>query len=220
MKNLSKSAKLVYLSPAIVFLIIAIGIKTGILIQFDSWITKAIYNEISTPIGMVLFQVISNYTLGSIFGILAISVFLLYKKKFDWLIYFLGTGLFLYIIEHIIKSLFHRLRPFLAVSDISSLPIKVLTDYSFPSGHSMLAFFIAYFAVNKFKPHIAIKTFIYWLAFMVALSRIALGVHYLLDTVAGACLGTILAYLAVYLSNKFEPLSQQIINKIKINRNV
>ena len=64
-------------------------------------------------------------------------------------------------------------------------------DYSFPSGHTNMAFAAATLAVIIF----GIK---FWPAFlvaiMVAFSRIYLGAHFPIDTLAGACLGSAIAF--------------------------
>ena len=72
-----------------------------------------------------------------------------------------------------------------------------------PSGHSAYAMFAIFIfpaladyigALNKFKLHLFVLGFIWWVA--AALSRLTIGAHYLTDvTIAG--LITILAYVAV-----------------------
>lgn len=69
---------------------------------------------------------------------------------------------------------------------------KKLNDDSFPSGHTNTAFALATLAVLIFGKGFW-PTFI--LAAMVALSRVYLGFHFPLDTLAGACLGSAVALL-------------------------
>jgi len=61
-------------------------------------------------------------------------------------------------------------------------------DHSFPSGHAAIAFIAATAFVLVINKKEVIP--IYILAILVAVSRIALGVHYWGDVIAGASLGT------------------------------
>ena len=71
--------------------------------------------------------------------------------------------------------------------------------HSFPSGHAARAFLIATIATGLGPPGLAIALWIW--APLVGLARVAMGVHYLSDIVAGALLGILVALigLQVYL---------------------
>jgi undecaprenyl-diphosphatase len=75
---------------------------------------------------------------------------------------------------------------------------KRFYDHSFPSGHANTAFTIATLAVlifgRRFWPAILV-------AIAVAYSRVYTGVHFPLDTLAGACIGSIIA-LVVWFSSQ------------------
>lgn len=70
-----------------------------------------------------------------------------------------------------------------------------LRDHSFPSGHANTAFTIATLAVLIFGIR-------FWPAFLVAIavaySRVYTGVHFPLDTLAGACIGSIIVLVVWY----------------------
>jgi undecaprenyl-diphosphatase len=68
--------------------------------------------------------------------------------------------------------------------------------FSFPSGHTITAFAVAV-SLGLFYPELAAGLF--FCALSVAASRILLGMHFLSDVVAGAAIGTALAYGAVWL---------------------
>ena len=68
--------------------------------------------------------------------------------------------------------------------------------FSFPSGHTITAFAVAV-SLSLFYPELAAGLF--FCALSVAASRILLGMHFLSDVVAGAAIGTALAYGAVWL---------------------
>jgi undecaprenyl-diphosphatase len=69
--------------------------------------------------------------------------------------------------------------------------------HSFPSGHAARAFLIATIAAGLGPPGLAIALWI-WAPF-VALARVAMGVHYLSDIVAGALFGILVALISLQI---------------------
>jgi undecaprenyl-diphosphatase len=94
----------------------------------------------------------------------------------------------------LLKELVDRARPALADPDVVALTATPDSP-SFPSGHATTAFAAAA-AVGALHPRLRWPLFI--LAGLVGLSRIYLGVHYVLDVVAGAALGTAIGLLGVW----------------------
>jgi len=92
-----------------------------------------------------------------------------------------------------LKARTTRPRP-CARHELIELRVAPLDEYSFPSGHTLHAVVFTIIAVNDY-PILA------WLllpfATLVALSRVALGLHYPSDVLAGALIGASLAWLAV-----------------------
>jgi len=86
-----------------------------------------------------------------------------------------------------LKHVFQRERPFLAIPDAVKPIIAEPGSYSFPSGDSALAFGAAV-AFGQCFPRF--RPFALLLAFAVALSRVFVGVHYPLDALGGAIVGT------------------------------
>jgi undecaprenyl-diphosphatase len=70
--------------------------------------------------------------------------------------------------------------------------------HSFPSGHAARAFLIATIAIG-FGPLWLGLLLVVW-AFLVSLARVAMGVHYLSDVVAGAIIGVIVGIIGLQLS--------------------
>jgi membrane-associated phospholipid phosphatase len=70
--------------------------------------------------------------------------------------------------------------------------------HSFPSGHAARAFLIAVIGTALGPPWLGVVLWIW--APLVALARVAMGVHYLSDVIAGAILGILsgVLFLAVY----------------------
>ena len=101
-----------------------------------------------------------------------------------------GLGLALYLA---LKRLTARPRPFVTHAGIIAHD-RALDEYSFPSGHTMQAVSFSLQISARF-PHLA--PVLLPLAFLIALSRVALGLHYPTDVIAGAVLGTGLALLGL-----------------------
>jgi undecaprenyl-diphosphatase len=68
--------------------------------------------------------------------------------------------------------------------------------YSFPSGHSITAFAVAV-TLGLFYPFL--KPCLLALAFLIAASRIILGMHFLSDVIAGSALGVVLGFASFYI---------------------
>ena len=77
--------------------------------------------------------------------------------------------------------------------------ITASDEFSFPSGHTSGAFLVAT-ALTILLPPVGIAGYLYGWAALVALSRVILGVHFPLDTLAGALLGGSLAWVALQLT--------------------
>jgi undecaprenyl-diphosphatase len=69
-------------------------------------------------------------------------------------------------------------------------------QFSFPSGHTITAFAVAV-SLSMFYPGLSVG--LLFCASSVAISRIMLGMHFLTDVLAGALLGSALAYLSYHL---------------------
>lgn len=108
----------------------------------------------------------------------------------------LGVALALTVaIVHIIKSLFPTLRPY-AVWGLPQ-PTPVNPWESFPSGHAAYAFVIAatiWLTDDKFGK------LLLFLAMLVGLGRVILMVHFPIDVMVGALIGSIVAYLVYRIS--------------------
>jgi undecaprenyl-diphosphatase len=108
------------------------------------------------------------------------------QKHREFIIFFLG-GLIItaLITSTFIKPIIHRERPVFANA------IAKPVDYSFPSTHAATSFFAAALLTYYHKRK---RVFFFTLAFLVAFSRLYLGVHYVGDVVAGAIIGVLVAY--------------------------
>lgn len=82
----------------------------------------------------------------------------------------------------ILKNLIGRIRPFEYSSLITPAVDKLPDSFSFPSGHAAISFAVALILLRADK-RIGIPAVIF--ASLIAFSRIALGVHYPTDIIAG-----------------------------------
>lgn len=97
---------------------------------------------------------------------------------------------------YVLKNSFKRRRPPKSIPGFQSV-ITASDEFSFPSGHTSGAFLMATVLVLLLPMGIA--AYLYGWASLVALSRVVLGVHFPLDTVAGAMLGSGIGWWAVQL---------------------
>jgi len=103
-------------------------------------------------------------------------------------------------VNGIIKNFVKMPRPF-ADGKVSSVREHTATGYSFPSGHTQnFATWSTLISLNVKKVSLWLVTIV--LIFLVAFSRMFLGVHYPMDVVAGALLGVVFAFIGNFLYEK------------------
>ena len=101
----------------------------------------------------------------------------------------------IYATSFIVGYIWFEARPFVdgGVSLIINIP---QSEKSFPSDHAAIAFALAV-ACWHLKPKLS--PWLFGLAGLVALARVYVGVHYLHDVIAGAVLGTAVAWVSYKL---------------------
>ena len=120
--------------------------------------------------------------------------FTYYKKM---LVVSLGSAIVSrFIFVTIIRFFYHHLRPFLVLQN-THLLIAPDNEYSFPSGHATFYFALAtgVYLYNK-----KLGKIYFVAATLMGLARIFVGVHWLLDVIAGAGLGVATAILTNLLN--------------------
>lgn len=104
------------------------------------------------------------------------------------------------------KSLFHRPRPYDTYPG-ELHPLQYEKSYSFPSGHTSVAFATATsLSLQIRKWYVAVPAFL-WAA-TVGYSRMYLGVHYPSDVLVGLLVGVVSGYLSYKLQELIKPDSQ------------
>lgn len=111
----------------------------------------------------------------------------------------LVAGVFAVMLADMLKYWVNAPRPFVALDSV-----RVLVDHdpfgSFPSAH--MSFFTA-IAVAAFYKHAALSGGLLAGAVMIGISRIAAGVHFPLDILAGFFLGSAVALLVMYIEQRY-----------------
>ena len=89
----------------------------------------------------------------------------------------------------LIKVIVSRNRPYITLANI--IPLKTARDYSFPSGHTAVAFSAA-LTINSSVP-LVISIISFVLTVLIGYSRIYIGVHYPSDVIVGGLIGYVIA---------------------------
>jgi membrane-associated phospholipid phosphatase len=112
------------------------------------------------------------------------------------------------IASRIIKPSIARIRPCneLSLADQIIHRVPCGTGYSFPSAHATNHFAIAIFLIclfyKKWTPILPLG--LSW-ASLISFAQIYVGVHYPIDTLFGALLGTCIGFFTFYLYTKIKP---------------
>lgn len=118
----------------------------------------------------------------------------------------LGTSA---IVVFVLKAIVQRKRPYLVVPGVHPRVFEAPTDFSFPSGHAAGSFAFATFVAvvlvrhalyepTKKKRRLALSAMALFAALGIAMSRCALGVHFPIDILAGALLGSAFGALGAH----------------------
>lgn len=150
-------------------------------------------NEVNLFFKNINFDIL-DFVLGIItnFGIVVavmviIPSLMLYKKNKKVAYLVLLTFFASFLLAFIIKLIVLRQRPVEAFT----YPFTSIINYSFPSMHSLVAFSLLPLLIKHLQKQ---KYFWVLFAFLVAFSRIYLGVHFLSDVVFGALAGYFIGY--------------------------
>lgn len=144
---------------------------------------------------------ITKFGDGGVFWIIVALLFIIFNKTRKTG-FSMGAALLIGLIigNLILKNAFARIRPYDLNTVIQSeLLVPVLSDFSFPSGHTLASFEAATVLLIRDK-RFGIPAMV--LAVLVALSRLYLYVHYPTDVLAGAVLGIGIAFLACFIIDK------------------
>ena len=153
--------------------------------DLDRAVFRAVFRVKWTLLTVVLRAFTVAGTAGALWGFLAAAAFLLTGLRPSHLLIPWIAVAASWTLAEGAKYLFNRARPYISDTEIAPL-IKTPSSSSFPSGHSATA---AAGALTLSAVYPSFAPALLLSGFLVALSRIYLGVHYPFDVLAGALIG-------------------------------
>ena len=131
---------------------------------------------------------------GEFLALVGMVLFVSRRKEYKTAGLLLLAGLTLsYNITFILKYLAARPRPYMFLAGVHLLAES--DGPSMPSGHAVMAFMAATVIAPAVKKYVA--AIVFAIAAIAAFSRIYMGVHFPLDVLAGAIIGSILGYILI-----------------------
>lgn len=156
--------------------------------------------------GLDITSTILQYTTAALPGVLA---FLVPSEDIIPMgVVYLESLSFAVVAKNVLKYLLPRDRPYVYLGGANGVTASE-DDQSFPSGHATVTFAAAAAGVSLFAAYLPDSPFFwpftascYGLAILTASFRVASGMHFFTDVVAGAALGSLCGYLIPLLHQK------------------
>ena len=167
------------------------------IINVDKKIFTFFNSSIANPVFDIFFPIITNqdiWIIPILLGIIILSIRGGTKGRIASIVLIIGVILADYSSAQIIKPYFQRLRPSHDILDQIRLLVPKGGRYGFVSSHAanmyVSATILGYFYSKQ-------KRLFFTIAFLVAFSRVYVGVHYPADIVFGGFLGYGLGWIAI-----------------------
>ena len=171
--------------------------------NFDLLVSNAMRSAQNPPLDFVT-HVLTGITYGGVLWIIFAIVF--WKKGYRRLAAQIGIAIIIALAEtSILKHIFHRARPTAVDLYEFWMPMhRFFADsYSFPSGHTSLAFASAGVIFNRFRNRLGWSALL--LALVVGLCRIYEGMHWPTDVFVGVFVGIAGSAASGYLCKRIFP---------------
>jgi undecaprenyl-diphosphatase len=157
-------------------------------INIDRLLFSKINQDLSNPVLDLLMPFITDLH-NTIYLLALVAVMVIFSQKLKGVKIILGVGMALLLSDifaaKIVKPIVHRSRPEMVLSHVR-LIVPSQKSFGFPSNHTSNCYAAAAF-LGAAVPQVRV---IVWLAaFLVAYSRIYVGVHFPIDVLAGAFFG-------------------------------
>lgn len=137
----------------------------------------------------------------------------LYDRFAFWRLVAGGVGVILaYGMSELLKLIVTEERPCRALDAMTVVACPELSDWSWPSNHSVIA---AAFATACILAVPRLSWYAAPAALLIALSRVAVGAHYVHDVLSGLALGMAVALMCV---STISPLARHLPGKFTLNR--
>jgi undecaprenyl-diphosphatase len=166
---------------------------------FDDYLLRHLYGG-DAPAALLEFMRAVT-VIGEGWIILAFVPVLFWSRSRRLATYLIGTLCATGALVFALKLVIRRLRPYQAVPWVRALVSDPPTDFSCPSGHSAGSFALAVFVLTvvtrgdgRSRRAVILASLLVFIALLVAISRVFLGVHYPSDTLAGALLGSAIGF--------------------------
>lgn len=178
--------QIVGLSLILSFIILGVAIDAGVLDGWDTGVFAVVNSGNYEALDAVM-VILSLYGREVVWGALIVGLFIIGGEREKKMALTLGL-IFLILIGagYVSKAYYSRPRPYDVVDDVRLLVAKE-SDYSFPSGHTLIVaggVVVAWLYLRRVWAALLSAE-----AALVAYSRIYVGVHYPSDVVGGVLLG-------------------------------
>ncbi len=168
------------------------------LLQFDARLSLFISTLIPhNPATNLFFRFFSLQASSLPIWIVIVALLIFFEEKIDkrFIIYLLISLVVTSVIVLGLKNTIRRPRPVITVSSLK----KCDSDFSFPSGHTSIAFAVSTILAGFDKKR---KWFYYIVAIFISFSRIYLQCHFVLDVLGGFLIGYLVSKLTLKLNLK------------------
>lgn len=162
------------------------------------WIQENLRADWLTPVMQTITKLGS---LGFIWILLSLGLLCFKKTRRAGVAGLMGLVFSLLLNNMLLKNVFARVRPYEVVEGLVLIG-KQASDFSFPSGHSGSSFAAAV-AIVRSLPKGRAKWLILAFAFLMAFTRLYIGIHYPTDVLCGSLTGTLCGFAAAYLVRTF-----------------
>ena len=195
--KISNNKKMIIITVAsLVFILMLIDVLRYEMTSYDQWAYDVFVDGLRSDNMTTIMKIITSFGSAIVVGIIVILLLVFLKNKKIGIISIINIGI-VFLLNDLLKFIIHRPRPY-------GYNLIEETNYSFPSGHSMIStafygflIYVIYKNIKDKKLKYLLMGLLFILIILICISRIYLGVHYFSDTIAGFSLS--LVYLMIFI---------------------